>query len=119
MNLKVMHKSSKGHKFILCIADEVANYLITIPVYQSKTEELGEALIAYIITKYCIPDCIIMDQDCAFRSTLMNYLFSRFNIKIKMVASYNHQSLPAEHGIKSLSTILTKHLTDLGQMWPK
>ena len=24
-----------------------------------------------------------------------------------------------EHGIKSLSTILTKHLTDLGQMWPK
>ena len=32
---------------------------------------------------------------------------------------YNHQSLWAEHGIKSLSTILTKHLTDLGQMWPK
>ena len=24
-----------------------------------------------------------------------------------------------EHGIKLLSTILTKHLTNLGQMWPK
>ena len=24
-----------------------------------------------------------------------------------------------EHGIKSLSTILTKHLTEQGQMWPK
>ena len=24
-----------------------------------------------------------------------------------------------EHGIKSLSTILTKYLTSLGQMWPK
>ena len=24
-----------------------------------------------------------------------------------------------EHGIKSLSTILTKHLTNLGQIWPK
>ena len=36
-----------------------------------------------------------------------------------MVAPYNHQSLQAEHGIKSLSTILTKHLTSLGQMWPK
>ena len=23
-----------------------------------------------------------------------------------------------EHGIKSLSTILTKHLTDLGHIWP-
>ena len=32
---------------------------------------------------------------------------------------YNHQSLQAEHGIKSLSNILTKHLTNLGQMWPK
>ena len=32
---------------------------------------------------------------------------------------YNHQSLQAEHGIKSLSNILTKHLINLGQMWPK
>ena len=69
--------------------------------------------------KYCIPDCIIMDQDSAFMSSLMNYLFSQFNIKIKAIAPYNLQSLQEEHGIKSLSTILTKHLTNLGQMWPK
>ena len=36
-----------------------------------------------------------------------------------MVAPFNHKSLQMEHGIKSLSTILTKHLTNLGQMWPK
>ena len=36
-----------------------------------------------------------------------------------MVAPFNHQSLQAEHRIKYLSTILTKHLTNLGQMWPK
>ena len=39
------------------------------------------------------------------------------NIKIKTVAPYNYQSLQAEHGIESLSTILTKHVKDLGQMW--
>ena len=71
------------------------------------------------MTKYCVPDCIIMDQDSAFMSSLMNYLFNKFNIKIKTVAPYNHQSLQAESKIKSLSTILTKHLTNLGQMWPK
>ena len=49
----------------------------------------------------------------------MNYLFNKFHIKIKTVAPYNHQSLQVEHGIQYLSTILTKHLTDLGQMWPK
>ena len=62
---------------------------------------------------------IIMDQDSAFMSSLLIYLLNKFSIKIKTVAPYNHQFLQAEHGIKSLSTILTKHLTNLGQMWPK
>ena len=114
-----MPESNRGHKFILCVIDEVTNYLITVLLYQSKLEEVGEVLIEHVLTKYCIPDCIILDQDSAFMSSLMNYLFSKFNIKIKMVTPYNHQSLQAEHGIKSLSTILTKHLTNLGQMWPK
>ena len=52
-------------------------------------------------------------------SSLMTYLFHKFNIKIKTVVPYNQQSLQAEHGIKSLSCILTKHLTNLSQMWLK
>ena len=114
-----MLKSHKGHKLILCIIDEVANYLITVPIYHSRSEEIVDALIENVISKYCIPDYIIMDQDSAFMSTLMNYLLKRLNIKIKTVALYNHQSLQAEHGIKSLSMILTKHLTEQRQMWPK
>ena len=74
MDLKVMPKSSKGHKFILCIIDKVTTYLITIPVYQSKAEEIGEALIEHVITKHYVPNCIIMDQDSTFMSSLMNYL---------------------------------------------
>ena len=114
-----MPRSQKGHKFILCVTDEVANYLITVPIFCAKSEEVGEDLIENFIAKYCIPDCIIMDQDSAFMSSLMNYLFRKFEIKIKTVAPYNHQSLQAEHGIKSLSTILMKHLTEKGQMWHK
>ena len=60
-----------------------------------------------------------MDQDSVFMSSLMTYLLNKFNFRIRTVAPYNHQYLQAEHGIKSLSTILTKHLTNLGQMWPK
>ena len=51
-------------------------------------------------------------------SSLMNYLFKKHNIKIMTLPPY-HQLLQTEHGIKSLSTNLTKHLMDLGQMWPK
>ena len=39
MDLKVMHRSHKWHKFILCIIDEVINYLITVPKCQAKSEE--------------------------------------------------------------------------------
>ena len=119
MDLKVMPRLQKGHKFILCIIDKMMNYLITVPIYHSRSGEVGEALIEHVISKYCAPDCIIMDQDSAFMSTLMNYIFRKLNIKIKVVAPYNHQSLQAEHGIKSLSRILTKHLTGQGQMWHK
>ena len=119
MDLKVMPRSQKGHHYILCVIDKVTNYLITAPIYQAKSEEIGDALMENVISKFGTPEYIIMDQDSAFMSTLMNYLFKKLGIKIKTVGPYNHQSLQAEHGIKSLSTILTKHLTGQGQNWNK
>ena len=88
MDLKVLPWSSKGHKFILCIIDEVTNYLITIPRYQSKAEEIGDALIKHIVIKYCVPDCIIMDQDSTFMSSLMNYLFDKLGIVMSLGMPY-------------------------------
>ena len=96
-----MPRSHEGHKFILCIIDEVINYLITVCIFQAKSEEIVEALIDNVITKYCIPEYIIMDQDSAFMSSLMTYLLATFNIKIRTLVPYNHQSHQAEHGIKS------------------
>ena len=119
MDLKVMPRLQKGHQFILCIIDEVTNYLITTPLYQAKSEEVREALIENVITKFGTPDYMIMDQDSAFMSSLMSYLFRTLKITIKTVGPYNHKSLQAEHGIKSLSNILSKCLTDQGQMWHK
>ena len=77
MDLKVMPRSQKGHKFILCIFDEMTNYLVTVPIFRSRSEEVGKALIEHVISKFCAPDCIIMDQDSAFMSNLMSYLFRK------------------------------------------
>ena len=41
-----------------------------------------------------------MDQDSAFMSSLMRYLFKKLGISIKTVGPYNHKSLQAKHGIK-------------------
>ena len=72
-----MPKSYKGHKFILCIIDEVINYLITAPIYHSRSEEIGGALIKNVILKYCIPDDIIMDQDSVFMSSQSSIIAGR------------------------------------------
>ena len=80
MDFKVMLRSHKGHRYILCIIDEV-----TVPIFQAKSEEVGEALLEHVITKYCIPEYIIMDQDSVFMSSLMTYLFHRLDIKINTI----------------------------------
>ena len=44
MDLRVMPRSHKGHKYILCIINEVTNYLITVPIFQAgsfNTPNLG------------------------------------------------------------------------------
>ena len=119
MDLKVMPRSQKGHCYILCVIVEMTNYLVTAPLFQARSEEVGEALIENVIGKFGTPEYVIMYQDSTFMSTFMSYLFKRLEIKIKTVGPYNHQSLQAEHRIKSLSSILTEHLTGQGQNWNK
>ena len=119
MDLKVMPRLQKGHQFILCMIDEMTNYLITASLYQARSEEVGKALIEIVISKFGMPDYMMMDQDSAFMSSLMSYLFKTLGITVKTLGPYNHKSLQVEHGIKSLSSILSKHLTDQGQMWHK
>ena len=46
-----MPKLYKGHRYILCVIDEVTNFLITVPIFQARSEEVGEALLEHVITK--------------------------------------------------------------------
>ena len=80
---------------------------------------LAENLRAYILDAFQRgylayfgpPTHIICDQDPTFTSSLMEAFVTQLNIKIVLVSPTNHQSLQAEHGIKSLSGLLVKHLS--------
>ena len=54
--------------------------MITVSIHQSKSEEIGDALIENVITKYCVPYYKIKGQDSTFMSLLMNYLFKKLDI---------------------------------------
>ena len=47
-----MPRSHKGHRYILCIIDEVTNYLVRVPIFQARPDKIGEALIENVIRKY-------------------------------------------------------------------
>ena len=47
-----MPRSHKGHKYILCIIDEVTNFLSTVPIFQARSEEIEEALIENMIKNF-------------------------------------------------------------------
>ena len=42
IDLKVMPRLQKGYWYILSIIDEMTNYLIATPLYQARSEEVGE-----------------------------------------------------------------------------
>ena len=119
MDLKVMPKSHKGHKFILAIINEVTKYLITVPHIPCQIRGSRRSSHRTHYNQILLTEYIIMHQDSTFMSLLMTYLLNRCDLKIKTVAPYNHQSLQDEHGIKSFSNILTKHLPNLDPMWLK
>ena len=75
-----MPRSYKGHKYILCIINEVTNYLITVPMHQAKSE-VGNALTENIIMKYCVPEYIIIDQDSGFMSSHVTYLLKKLILR--------------------------------------
>ena len=64
------------------------------------------------------PTRIVCDQDPAFTSHLCQWFLYSYGIHVTTASPTNHQSLMAEHGIKSLANILMKHLTGLGDNWP-
>ena len=41
MDLKVMPRLHKGHRYVLCIIDEVTKFLVTVPIFKAKSEEVG------------------------------------------------------------------------------
>ena len=84
--------------------DKVTNYLITVPIHQSKSEEIGQCINRKHHNKVLHTRIYNKGSGSVIISSLMNYLFKILDTKIKTVAPYNQQSLQAEHGIKSLLT---------------
>ena len=75
-------------------------------------------LLDSFIEHFATPIRIVSDQDLAFMSNLTQWFLHTYGIHVTTAVPTKHQSLMAEHGIKSLASILMKHLTGLDDNWP-
>ena len=113
MDIKQM-PVNRGYSHILVLLCEVSNYMVALPLSSTRTQNILEAFQRGYLAYFGPPTHIICDQDPAFTSSLMEAFVTQLNIKVILVSPTNHKSLQVEHGIKSLSGLLVKHLS---QVW--
>ena len=114
MDIKHLPPSKSLYKYILVLLCDISNFLVATPMKKATAEEVCSILFDNFMAYYAVPMRIICDQDPAFMSSLCQWFFKAYGIQLVTVSPTNHKSLQAEHGIKSLSSILMKHLSGLG-----
>ena len=112
-----MPPSKSPYKYILVLLCDISNFLVATPMKKATSEEVCSILFDNFMAYYAVPMRIICDQDPAFMSSLCQWFFKAYGIQLVTVSPTNHKFLQAEHGIKSLSNILVKHLSGLGDNW--
>jgi hypothetical protein len=118
MDIKYMPPGINNYNFILVMYCEMSNFVVARPLRAIKTEEVCRNLIQNCFAYFGIPTHIICDQDSTFMASVTQFLYEQCDIKVKVVGTTNHKALKAEHGIKSVSHLLMKHLSGLGKQWP-
>ena len=112
MDMKQMPPSN-GYTHILVILCEVSNFMVALPLHSTRTQTILDAFQKGYLAYFGPPTHNMCDQDTNFSSSLMEAFAEKLNIRMIMVSTTNHKSLLAEHGIKSFSNLLVKHLSGL------
>ena len=115
MDFKHMPKSTLNYQFILVLLCKVLNFMVVEYTKTNKAPEVCKVSFKTFLRYFRSPTHIVTDQDPAFMSSLCQYFFIAFGMKLVTVSPPNHKSILAEHGIKSLSNIMVKHLTGPGK----
>ena len=97
---------------ILVLLCEVSHYMVALPLHSTRIQHILEVFQRGYMAYVGPTTHIICDQDPAFISSLIEAFALKLNINIILVSPTNQKSLQVEHGIKSLSGLLVKHLPE-------
>ena len=93
--------------------------IVAAPMKTATAPEISNALMDSFIGYFGTPIRIVCDQDPAFMSHLTQWFLHTYGIHVTTASPTNHQSLMAEHQIKSLTNILYEtSYRPRGDNWP-
>ena len=98
-----------GYAHILVLLCEVSHYMVALPPHSTRIQHILKVFQRGYMAYFGPPTHIICDQDPTFTSSLMEAFALKLNINIILVSHTDHKSL---HGIKRLSGLLVKHLSE-------
>ena len=98
---------------------EASNFMVAAPMKTATAPEICNTIMDHFMGYFGTPTRIVYDQGPSIYVTLMSMVFTLIWYTCHpQPAPQITSPLMAEHGIKSLTNILMKHLTGLGDNWP-
>ena len=108
MDIKDMPPSKDKFHYILVMLCEASNFMVAASMKTATAPEICNTIMDHFMGYFGTPTRIVCDQDPAFMSHLCQWFLHSYGIHVTTASPTNHQSLMAEHGIKSLGNILMK-----------
>jgi hypothetical protein len=118
-DVKDMPLNSQGFHYILLCTCEVSNYVVGIPIPNTKAETIAEQLWHKIVCVFGPPKSLIIDEAKSLTSQVTTLLYKSLKIQPITISPYNHGSNKTERYIQTLNNMICKYLKEKGNTWPQ
>lgn len=102
--------SSKGNQWIFVAVDHFTKFVTMLPMRKATAEKTVEILENNILSKYGVPETIILDNGSQLKSKLFQEFASRHHINLWYSANYHPQANPTEAANHSIIKAMRAYL---------
>jgi transposase InsO family protein len=112
-------KADTGEKYLLVIVDAFTRFVVLRPLKDKSAASIAKELWK-LFADFGVPKAIQSDNGTEFVNAIVREMRRAFGIQHRLVAAYNHSANGlVERGIRTVSTMLKKHLKGANQKWPQ
>ena len=117
-DIKYMPKALGVFQFLLMVTCEQTNFVFAIPLKEHSATHIAEALLSRVFSIAGPPKYLSVDKAQELTGQVISILLKAMRCKMQIISPWNHGSSKAERQIKTIGEMITKMISDKGEMWP-